>query len=131
MSKLDIKIKVKNCKTNFMVITNFFKKRGFTIYNPEKLSIEEQIYLFNEASIVAGAHGAAFTNIIFCKPKTKIIEIIPESHQSKKCERISAILKLNYFRIKTIDNNFNKSFPDSIFLTEKNLKKISDITDPY
>ena len=80
---------------------------------------------------MAGAHGAAFTNIIFCKPKTKIIEIIPESHQSKKCERISAILKLNYFRIKTIDNNFNKSFPDSIFLTEKNLKKISDITDPY
>ena len=112
-------------------VTNFFKKRGFTIYNPEKLSIQEQIYLFNQASIVAGAHGAAFTNIIFCKPTTKIIEIIPESHPSKKCERISTILKLNYFRIKTIDNNFDKNFPDTIFLTEKNLKEISDITDLY
>ena len=117
-------------KNNNEVI-DFFKKRGFKIYNPEKLSIQEQIYLFNQASIVAGAHGAAFTNIIFCKPTTKIIEIIPESHPSKKCERISTILKLNYFRIKTIDNNFDKSFPDTIFLTEKNLKEISNITDLY
>ena len=112
-------------------VTDFFKKKGFTIYNPEKLGFQEQIYLFNQASIVAGAHGAAFTNIVFCKPSAKIIEIIPKSHPSKKCERISEILKLNYFRIETTDNNLNKNFPNNIFLTEKNLKEIAEITDLY
>ena len=112
-------------------IIDFFKRKGFTIYNPEKLSIQQQVYLFNQASIIVGAHGAAFTNIIFCKPSTKIIEIIPKSHPSKKCERISKILKLNYYKIRTIDNNFNKNFPNRIFLTKKNLKEITDITDFY
>ena len=112
-------------------VMDFFKKRGFTIYNTEKLSIQEQVYLFNQASIVAGAHGAAFTNIIFCKPSTKVIEIIPKSHPSKKCERISKILKLNYFKVKTTDNNSNKNFPNNIFLTKEKLKEIIDIIDLY
>ena len=110
---------------------DFFKRKGFTIYKPEELNIKEQIYLFNHASIIAGAHGATFTNIIFCKPSTKIIEIIPKSHPSKKCERISEILNLNYYKIRVKDNNINKNFPNRIFLTDKNLKEISDITDLY
>ena len=112
-------------------VIDFFKRKGFTIYNPEKLNVQEQIYLFNHASIIAGAHGAAFTNIIFCKPSTKIIEIIPKSHPSKKCERISKILNLNYYKISVKDNNINKNFPDRIFLTDKNLNQINDITDLY
>ena len=112
-------------------VIDFFKNKGFTIYNPEKLNISEQIFLFNHASIIAGAHGAAFTNIIFCKPSTKIIEIIPKSHPSKKCKRISKILNLNYYKIIVEDNNINKNFPNRIFLTNKNFKEITDITDLY
>ena len=116
---------------NINEVMDFFKRKGFTIYKPEELNIKEQIYLFNHASIIAGAHGAAFTNTIFCKPSTKIIEIIPKSHPSKKCERISEILNLNYYKIRVKDNNINKNFPNRIFLTDKNLKEISDITDLY
>ena len=89
------------------------------------MSLEKQIYLFNKASIVVGAHGAAFTNIIFCRPGTKIIEIIPADHPNRKCERISKILGLKYFRIVTKPDNTNKNFPFRIHLEKKHLKMIN------
>ena len=74
-----------------------------------------------------GAHGASLANIIFCKPRTKIIEIIPADHPNKKCERISKILKLKYFRIKTEPDNTDVNYPFKINLNKKNLKKIIKI----
>ena len=112
-------------------IINLLLKKGFTSYKVEELSIEEQIYLFNEASTIIGAHGAAFTNIIFCKPSTKIIELIPKTHPSKKCERLSKILNLNYFKIETENNSGDKNFPYRISLKERDLKKIVDAIDLY
>ena len=112
-------------------IIDMLTKKGFTTYNVEKLNIQEQIFLFNEASIIVGAHGAAFSNIIFCKPETKIIEIIPESHPSKKCQRISEILKLRYKRITTTEKNKDKKFPFNILLNKKNLNEIENIIDLY
>ena len=83
-------------------------KNNFGIYKPEILTLEKQIYLFKNASVILGAHGAAFTNIIFCKPKTKIIELIPSDHPNRKCERICKVLNLKYYRIKT--KNIYESF---------------------
>ena len=106
-------------------INKWIKKNNLNTCKPEKLSLEKQIYLFNKASIVVGAHGAAFTNIIFCRPGTKIIEIIPADHPNRKCERISKILGLKYFRIVTKPDNTNKNFPFRIHLEKKHLKMIN------
>ena len=89
-----------HCKlVNNDEIIDFLSNKGFSSYQVSKLDFLEQIYLFNNAKIIIGPHGAAFSNIIFSKPKTKIIEIIPNNHQSMKCHRISDILSLNYIRI--------------------------------
>ena len=77
--------------------------------------------------MVIGAHGAAFTNLIFCKPGTKVIEIIPSDHPNEKCKRISKILNLKYFRIETKPNNSDKNFPFKIILDKKTLKSIEKI----
>ncbi len=116
-----------HCKIyNQSSLNDWLKKNSFGIYNPEKLSQEKQIYLFKNASIILGAHGAALTNIIFCKPGTKVIEIIPADHPNKKCERISKILRLRYFRIKTKPDNSDKNFPFKIHLNKRHLKIIND-----
>jgi len=49
--------------------------QGFVSYCLEDLSIREQATLFNNAEVIVGPHGAGWTNLIFCKPGTKIIEI--------------------------------------------------------
>ena len=83
--------------------------------------------MFKNSSIIIGAHGAAFSNIIFCKPGTKIIEIIPSDHPNRKCERISKILKLKYFRIESTPDNSDANYPFKINLNKKNLKLIEKI----
>ena len=110
-------------------LTILIKKNNFGIYRPEKIPFKKQIFLFKNASVIIGAHGAAFTNIIFCKPNTKIIEIIPSNHQNKKCERISKILKLKYFRIETVPDNSDANYPFKININKKNLKLIEKIVN--
>ncbi|HSW76613.1 MAG TPA: glycosyltransferase family 61 protein [Candidatus Saccharimonadales bacterium] len=51
------------------------KAHGFERYELSKLSFLEQVELFHNAEVVIGAHGTGLTNILFCKPNTKVIEI--------------------------------------------------------
>ena len=82
-------------------IIKFLNSKGYTSYKVGQLDFLEQVYLFSNAETIVGPHGAAFSNIIFCKPKTNIIEVLPDTHNSKKCERLSNILNLNYNKILT------------------------------
>tara|TARA_Y100000591_G_scaffold147503_1_gene126684 strand:- start:305 stop:1402 length:1098 start_codon:yes stop_codon:yes gene_type:complete len=111
--------------------TNEIKKlinaKKFEVIKPELLSFKKQINLFKNSNIIIGAHGAAFSNIIFCKPGTKIIEIIPSDHPNKKCERISKVLKFRYFRITTKPDNSDKNYPFRINIDQKNLRLIEKI----
>lgn len=52
--------------------------RGFTVVEPEHLSFAEQVAVFSNAETVVGATGAAFANLIFCKPSTRIIILISD-----------------------------------------------------
>ncbi len=115
---------------NLNDIKDLVIKRKFRIYRPEYLSFKNQINLFKNSSNIIGAHGAAFSNIIFCRPGTKIIELIPADHPNRKCERISKILKLRYFRIETIPDNSDLNYPFRINLNKKNLKLIEKIINP-
>jgi len=113
--------------TNLKNLIKFIKKNKLKSYQPEMLSFNDQINLFNNASIILAAHGASLANIIFCKPGTKIIEIIPSDHPNRKCQRISKILKLKYFRIQTRPNNNDKNYPFKIDLDKKNFDLIEKI----
>lgn len=56
-------------------IKNYFEKEGFVVIKDGgKLSLEEKIKLFRNASFIAGPEGTAFMNVIFCKPNTKILK---------------------------------------------------------
>jgi len=112
---------------NIIELTKLIKKKKIKTYKPELLSFKNQIKLFNTSSMIIGAHGAAFTNIIFCKPGTKVIEIIPSDHPNEKCKRISKVLNLKYYRVETKPNNSDKNFPFKIVLDNKKLKSIEKI----
>ena len=82
-------------------IINFLENEGFTSYKVGQLSFQKQVYLFNNAKIIIGAHGAAFANLAFCKKNTKIIEIKPKNHPNFVDRHISKIKELNFNLIET------------------------------
>ena len=51
---------------------------GFERVDPAEVDNAEQV--FSEAEAVVGAHGAALTNLLFCKPGTKVLELLPSDH---------------------------------------------------
>ena len=103
-----------HCKlVNNDEVIEFLSNNGYQSYQVSKLDFFEQIYLFNNAKIIIGPHGAAFTNIIFSKVGLKIVEFVPYNHKTVKCEKISNILGFNYKKIKLKNiNNFSKENGD-------------------
>ncbi len=53
------------------------KHRKIEIFNPEDKDLALQIAVFSEAKVVVAQHGAALTNIIWMRPGSLVIEIIP------------------------------------------------------
>jgi capsular polysaccharide biosynthesis protein len=58
--------------------------KGWETVVLEKLSIQEQMKTFAEASHVVAAHGAGLTNLLWCQPGTKVLEIQDRSMLHKK-----------------------------------------------
>ena len=101
-------------------IINFLENEGFTSYKVGQLSFREQVYLFSNAKVVIGAHGAAFANLAFCKKNTKILEIKPKKHPNF-FQHISRIKELD-FNLIEIDDLKNKDEKGDIFLDITDLK---------
>ena len=89
-----------------------------------KLDFFKQIHLFQNAKIIIGAHGAAFANLIFCKPNTKVLDIIPENHPNTVDETIAKLKNLDFKFIKTKEMPAEKKTYGDIFLP---IEKIDSI----
>jgi len=109
---------------NNQEVYSFLKELGFTKYKVGQLSWEKQIYLFKNAKIIVGAHGAAFANLAFCSPKTKIIEIKPKNHPNYVSKTIGRINNLNVKIIETPEVNKKIRSQGDIILDINKLKKL-------
>lgn len=54
---------------------SFLSSLGFELIENEKMTISEQAALFKTSEWIIAPHGAGLTNIVFCHPNTKIIDI--------------------------------------------------------
>ena len=102
-------------------VFQYLKSKGFSKYKVGQLSFKNQIHLFHNAKIIMGPHGAAFANLVFCKPQTKVIEIKPINHQFLGNKIISEINDLNYKLIEAPDFKNEKG---DILIDLNMLKKI-------
>lgn len=63
--------------TNREEIVGLLKDDDFETFGEPDYHRADEI--FSEAEIVVGVHGAGLANIIFCRPGTKVIEIVPSA----------------------------------------------------
>jgi capsular polysaccharide biosynthesis protein len=82
--------------TGWEVFKNLLIRNGFQEVQPETLSIKEQAQVFFEAEWVIGIHGAALTNIVFCRPGTKIVEILGQQYVNPCYRALSEAAGLRY-----------------------------------
>ena len=84
------------------------EEAGFKSVRLGKISLEKQIQTFRHAETIVGLHGGGFSNLIFCRPNTKIIELKPAgagliyANLAEKC-------KLNYKVISKKPEKFNQN----------------------
>jgi capsular polysaccharide biosynthesis protein len=80
-------------------IVHFLKGYNFYVIRPGELDFIEQVDLFQNAEIVIGPHGAGLSNIVFCKPGTKIVEIFSSFYVNPCYWYIAQEVGLEYYYV--------------------------------
>lgn len=78
-------------------VVTYLEKREFQSFQLESLPLAEQILLFSSAKVIVAPHGGGLTNIVFCKPGTKIIELFSPNYVNGCFWTISNHLGLDYY----------------------------------
>ncbi len=77
-------------------LEKMLRHEGFEIVQPETLSFDEQAILFSQADIIVSEFGALMANVVFCRPETKIVEIIPEDQNDPWSRHLCASMGLEH-----------------------------------
>lgn len=103
ISREDVQIRKVINEDNVMRVLS---RKGFKKVALSSLSVKEQIEIFSSAKIVIAPYGASLTNIIFCQPGTKIIqlylkppfeELYKDKDYMKEFFRIGFYMDLDYY----------------------------------
>jgi capsular polysaccharide biosynthesis protein len=96
-NKIYLKRTGKRKVINSIEIENYLESLGFESVQCEDYTIAEQASIFHHADIIIGPHGAAFTNIVFCKSGTKVIEFFSPRWINPCYWTISNEVSLKYY----------------------------------
>jgi tetratricopeptide (TPR) repeat protein/capsular polysaccharide biosynthesis protein len=95
---------------NEEAIIDLLKQYEFRIVYFEKMSVREQANCIATAEVVIAPHGSGLTNLIFCQPGTKVIEILSPSWLNSCYWMLSQTCQLDYFCLvgeASIENSEN------------------------
>lgn len=98
--------KIKNIEKRefgLQLLDSFFKKNGYKILHPERLTLEELIIYINEADEIATLSGSIHHNLLFARDNKKIILI--ERNVINNEIQVD-INRMKHFKTTYIDANF-------------------------
>jgi capsular polysaccharide biosynthesis protein len=81
---------------NEAALVRMVERLGFVCVRPEKLSFIEQVRLFQNATVVVSPHGAGLSNLVFCAPETRVLEIFAPSYVNICYWDLSQKVRLRY-----------------------------------
>lgn len=71
----------------------------------EEMSVLEQVATFANAETIVAPHGSGLTNLVFCSPHTKVIELFSPNYVRTDYWMISQYLQLQHYYV--VGQNFN------------------------
>lgn len=78
-------------------VINILLHYNFEIVNLELLSVKKQGELLSTAEIIISPHGSGLSNLVFCQPNTKVIEIFAPNYVYPCYWLVSNLVNLNYY----------------------------------
>ena len=87
------------------------REQGFAIVRLESLSFLEQVALFAGAKMVISPHGSGLTNIVFCQPGTKVLELFPSTYIVRFYWKLSNFVNLDYYYLISAPMNQPENLP--------------------
>lgn len=82
---------------NEEIIIYFLKQYEFEIVYFESMSVKQQAHCMAAAKVVIAPHGSGLTNLVFCQPGTKVIEILSLNWLNSCYWTLSQTCQLDYF----------------------------------
>ncbi|MEG4455093.1 tetratricopeptide repeat protein [Microcoleus sp. N9_A1] len=80
-------------------VIDFLSGFGFVPVLLESMTFQEQISLFARAKVIVAPHGSGLTNIIFCSPGTKVIELTSPNYIRHYYWAIGQQLNLEHYYV--------------------------------
>ena len=114
VSRRDAKIRRMTDEGN---VSAMLQGLGFVTFVPGQAAFAEQVAMFRGADVIVAVHGAALTNLLFCRPGTKIIEIFPENFIKSPYLWLSVCLGLDYSAVIGGPGDYDQRFaagPDAV-----------------
>ena len=93
-------------------------RRGFLRVTLEEMSLGDQIALFSEAEAVVAPHGAGLTNLAWCAPKTKVLEIFSPLYVNLCYWAIASLVQADYYYLLGVAEGFVDDVNDARFFLE-------------
>ncbi|NER47320.1 MAG: DUF563 domain-containing protein, partial [Symploca sp. SIO1A3] len=82
---------------NEQEVISFLYQFGFTSVSLEVMTVRQQAALLAQAKVVISPHGSGLTNIVFCSPGTKVIEIFSPNYVYHCYWLLSNLVGVEYY----------------------------------
>lgn len=108
---------------NYSELINILENFNFHVFEPQKMSVSEQYHLFNNAKILIGPSGAAWSNLIYSQ-NAHIIDLRPEYVEDSMYEDLALKMNLKYHKIETSHKVKSPTKSDDFIVNVEQLKYI-------
>lgn len=118
----------KRCLVGEEQLVRLLKELGFYILDPQQMTVLEQIKALANAKMVIGLHGAALTNIIFCREDTLVIELRSTCQPPEHFSEIAKTCKLHFEVVslnpQKVSENYHTANQQNLVLGDDNIKSL-------
>jgi capsular polysaccharide biosynthesis protein len=104
--------------TNEEEILPILASRGFVRVELEEISLSAQIALFAGAEALVAPHGAGLTNLIWCAPQTKILEVFSPLYVNLCYWSIASVVEADYYYLLGTEEEVVDDVNDSRYFLE-------------
>ncbi|MBO9610960.1 MAG: glycosyltransferase family 61 protein [Paenibacillaceae bacterium] len=85
--------------TNEEQVCDVLRVRGFRCIELEDYTVAQQAAILASARFVVAAHGSGLTNLLFCQPGTKVVELFPSNFPVYVYWLLCNHLDLDYYHL--------------------------------